>query len=180
MPRVMYKAPASNRQRTRQAGVFGLVMSIALSVMAYGQELRPVLSAETAKKIVAGCERFAREHDLKLAIAVVGPGETLVAFLRVDGAVPGAGEFALWKARSSASLGLATAQLAALAKATPALADAPGVAPIAGGEAVYSPEGDLLGGVGVSGASENQDVSCARAGIRNAGQLTDKIGKKSG
>jgi len=180
MPRVMYKVLSPNRKRIRQAGIFGLAMSIMLSVITYGQQLRPVLSAETAKRIVAGCELFAREHGLRVAIAVAGPGDELVAFLRVDGAVPGAGEFAIWKAKSSASLGLATAQLAELAKATPALLDAPGVAPVAGGEAVYSPDGDLLGGVGVSGASENNDVNCARSGIKNASQLTEKIGNSGG
>jgi len=147
----------------------GIITAIVLSyVGASAQESRPSLDAKTAKIIVAGCERYAASNDLSVAIAVAGPGELLAAVLRMDGVVPGAVEVAIWKARSSSSLGMSTAELASLAAETPTIASVPGVAAMGGGQPIFSGDGALLGGVGVSGASEDQDVACALAGLDEA------------
>lgn len=156
-------------KRLRLRSVFApgvILLTILLSnVGTSAQEKRPTLDAETAKAIVEGCERYAATNDLAVAIAVAGPGELLAAVLRMDGVVPGAVEVAIWKARSSSSLGMSTADLADLAEKTPSIAAVPGVAAIAGGQPIISGDGALIGGVGVSGASEDQDVACALAGL---------------
>jgi uncharacterized protein GlcG (DUF336 family) len=146
-----------------------VLITILLSVVgASAQEKRPTLDAETAKAIVEGCEHIA------VAIAVAGPGELLAALLRMDDVVPGAVEVAIWKARSSSSLGMSTADLADLAAKTPSISTVPGVASVAGGQPIFSLEGKLLGGVGVSGATENQDTACALAGIDAASRKLDE------
>ncbi|NCF74334.1 MAG: heme-binding protein [Gammaproteobacteria bacterium] len=129
-------------------------------VGASAQEKRPTLDAETAKAIVEGCEHYAASNDIAVAIAVAGPGELLAALLRMDDVVPGAVEVAIWKARSSAK--------------TPSISTVPGVASVAGGQPIFSLEGKLLGGVGVSGATENQDTACALAGIDAASRKLDE------
>jgi uncharacterized protein GlcG (DUF336 family) len=111
---------------------------------------------------------------IAVAIAVAGPGELLAALLRMDDVVPGAVEVAIWKARSSSSLGMSTADLADLAAKTPSISTVPGVASVAGGQPIFSVEGKLLGGVGVSGATENQDTACALAGIDAASRKLDE------
>jgi len=152
-----------------------VLITILLSVVgASAQEKRPTLDAETAKAIVEGCEHYAASNDIAVAIAVAGPGELLAALLRMDDVVPGAVEVAIWKARSSSSLGMSTADLADLAAKTPSISTVPGVASVAGGQPIFSLEGKLLGGVGVSGATENQDTACALAGIDAASRKLDE------
>jgi uncharacterized protein GlcG (DUF336 family) len=151
-----------------------VLITILLSVVgASAQEKRPTLDAETAKAIVEGCEHYAASN-IAVAIAVAGPGELLAALLRMDDVVPGAVEVAIWKARSSSSLGMSTADLADLAAKTPSISTVPGVASVAGGQPIFSVEGKLLGGVGVSGATENQDTACALAGIDAASRKLDE------
>ena len=160
----------ANGLRLRSVFAPGVILlTVLLSIVgASAQENRPTLDANTAKAIIAGCERYAVSNDISVAIAVAGPGDLLAVVLRMDGVVPGAVEVAIWKARSSSSLGMSTADLADLAAKTPSITTVPGVAAIAGGQPILSAEGILLGGVGVSGATENQDVACALAGLDEA------------
>lgn len=152
-----------------------ILTTILLSIVAASaQEKRASLDAETAKAIIAGCERFAVVNDFSVAIAVAGPGDLLAMVLRMDGVVPGAVEVAVWKARSSSSLGMSTAELADLAEKTPPIATIPGVAAIAGGQPIFFGDGTLIGGVGVSGASADQDVACALAGLDEASLNKDE------
>lgn len=156
-----------------------LVLAFICCTQAGSQQLYPVLNDGTAKKIVEGCEEFARKNDLNVAIAVTGPGEILKAFLLMDGAVSGAGDVAIWKARSSSLLGLSTGKQAKLAEESPAITSIPGVAAVEGGEALYTITGALIGGVGVSGGTASQDAECARAGIVAAGQKYKDAGGNS-
>ena len=158
----------------RSTGVLGFLAIIAITCVATGsrrvdaQELQPVLTMASAKAIVAGCEAFAQKHELHIVIAVIGPGKSLAAFLRMDGALPGAGEVATWKATSSAIFGIPSKDFADTAKTNPSFALVPGIATLEGGEAIYTEQGQLIGGVGVSGAPAEDDAACARAGIANA------------
>ncbi len=45
--------------------------------------------------------------------------------------------------------------------------------PVGGGLPAYTTEGDLLGAIGVSGASQEQDIACTLAGLKKAG-LSDR------
>lgn len=156
----------------RCSTIFRFLLAISCLMAEIGtvraQELQPVLSAASSRAIVAGCEAYALEHKLLIAIAVMGPGKILVAFQRLDGAIYGAGEIAIWKAGSSAALGISSKEFGAMAESNPQIALAPSIATLEGGEPIYTHEGFLLGGVGVSGASAVQDSACARAGIRHA------------
>ena len=105
----------------------GLSRSVLVAAVVFvnglsAQELQPVLSTASAKAIVAGCEVYAEERGINVAIAVVGAGDVLFAFQRMDRVVPGAGDFAIWKATSSSNFGLSSKQLAAIVKESPELA----------------------------------------------------------
>jgi uncharacterized protein GlcG (DUF336 family) len=159
----------------RSNAIVGFLVIIAITSIATGsrrvaaQELQPVLTMAAAKAIVVGCEAYAQKHELLIVIAVMGPGKSLAAFSRMDRALPGAGEVAIWKATSSAIFGLPSKDFAELAKTNPSLALTPGIATLEGGEAIYTQQGQLIGGVGVSGAPAEDDAACARAGISHAG-----------
>lgn len=156
--------------------ILALVATIAMlsshSGAAVSQEMRPALTSSSAKMILKGCEEFAKKNHLQVAIAVVDQGNNLIAFLRMDGTVPGATDVALWKASSSALFGSSTKKFEDLVKERPTLGLAPHVAALEGGEPIYTKTGSLIGGVGVSGATSADDAACARAGI-DASKLTN-------
>ncbi len=86
----------------------------------------------------------------------------------MDGTVPGTTDIALWKARSSALFGAPTKEYEEFAKKNPSFGLAPHIAVLEGGEPIYTLDGSLVGGVGVSGAASADDAACARTGIAAA------------
>ncbi|MGE0407731.1 MAG: heme-binding protein [Amphiplicatus sp.] len=155
---------------------------LAVSFVAFGlacgaraQELRPALTTDSAKTIVAGCESDAVEKGVRLVMSVVDQGRDLMAFLRMDGAPPGAIEIAPWKANSAASFPRSTKAAAERAKEFPAGAAAPNIAVFEGGEPIFTKDGVHIGAVGVSGAAAaSEDGDCARAGVIAAGLVYER------
>lgn len=142
---------------------------VAASAPAGAQEMRAALTSASAKTIVAGCEAFAKENNLKVNIAVLDQGKNLIAFLRMDGAPLGSIDIAMWKANSSAAFASPTKARAESAKTSPQIGFAPNIAIFEGGEPIFTNEGTHIGGVGVSGAASADDAACGRAGIAKAG-----------
>ena len=64
-----------------------------------------VLTLEGAEAALAAALAHAREHDLRMNVAVVDPGGTLLAFARMDGAFAASGEIAIDKARTVVRFG---------------------------------------------------------------------------
>jgi uncharacterized protein GlcG (DUF336 family) len=147
---------------------------VGVAAPAGAQEMRPALTAASAKAIVAGCEAYALEKGWALNIAVLDQGRNMIAFLRMDGSLLGSLEISRWKANASASFQGPTKTAAERAKEFPAFAAAPNMAIFEGGEAIFTTDGAHLGGVGVSGAAGAEDAECARAGIAKAGLRHDR------
>src|SRR5262245_16825681 len=129
----------------------------------------PVLNAQSAQAIVAGCAAHASGKNQSHAIAVVDTGGHLVAALRMDGNGSGIFDFALAKAEAAAAWGFSTAQMIEGARSTPGFADAPHVVIVPGGVPIFSADGKVrIGAVGVSGEAPADDAACAEAGIAAA------------
>lgn len=127
------------------------------------------LTLEGARAILAAAEAKAREIKVPQNIAIVDEGAHLLVFARMDGAKLSSVEVALTKARSAAlrraptgpspaddpslmnSLGLAVATEARLTCLRGGL-------PLMVG-------GQCVGGIGVSGGPEADDVVVAQAGV---------------
>lgn len=135
------------------------------------------LSLDVARLMVDGCEKkAAAEGWAPVSIAVIDDGGRLVAFVRQDGATMGTIEFAQLKAGTAASLGLGSGELGdkfefADRDRPIGVAYVEGVTVTPGGLPVRTASGQLLGGIGVSGAAADQDVACSQAGIDAVGQL---------
>lgn len=159
------------RRNTENIIMRGIVFAALMASIApaSAQEMRPVLTAASAQAIVEGCKDFAKGNDLNVNIAVIDQGKNLIAFLRMDGAQLASIDIAMWKANASASFRRPTKGFAERAREFPALAQAPNIAIFEGGEAIFTEDGEHLGGVGVSGAASADDAACARAGIAKAG-----------
>lgn len=145
------------------------LMAALLLVPALSVAATPSITADVALKIINGCVAYAKGKGQSHAIAVYDGSGHPVALLRMDGNQPGVTEFAVQKAEAVASWHFSTADMAASAKQTPGFASAPHVVTVAGGIPVYSPEGEYIGAVGVSGEAPEDDTACGEAGVQGAG-----------
>nr|BAH89313.1 hypothetical protein [uncultured bacterium]BAH89756.1 hypothetical protein [uncultured bacterium]BAH89951.1 hypothetical protein [uncultured bacterium] len=135
------------------------------------------LTAAAAHKAVGAAVERAVALGVAVNASVVDQGGNQIAFLRGDGAFLPSGRIARDKAYTAAGFGAPTDALyEALAGEKAVLAGIsaqPGVALFAGGLPIVA-EGELIGGIGVSGASAAQDEICARAGLEAIGLSQDR------
>jgi len=134
------------------------------------------ISLDQANRIIQGA--FAKGISLKLkplSAAVLDPGGHLIAFQRQDNASTLRFGIASGKAAGALALGVASRKIGEMAAERPAFvaslgAIAPhGVIPAAGGVIVVDGAGQILGAVGVTGDTSDNDEVCALAGIEAAG-----------
>ena len=125
------------------------------------------LTSTQARAVIAAAESTAGAIGVAIIVAVVDAGVHLKAFSRMDGAVLGSIDIAIRKARTSA---LFQADSAAVWEYCKPGAPAPalelsngGLAPFGGGVPLFTPDGELIGAVGVSGGAVSQDTEIARA-----------------
>jgi len=131
----------------------------------------PKLTLEGARAILASAERRASEINVPMNIAVVDEGGELLAFARMDGAKLSSVRIAINKAHSAAirrkpsgaSLG-ANGQPDILLSLSLAIGSGARQTPIRGGLPLIV-DGEVVGAIGVSNGSEDEDVDVARAGV---------------
>lgn len=124
------------------------------------------LSLDAARQIAAAAESLAKEKGLnKLAMVIVDDGGYIVHALRLDGALPATVEVCLAKARAAAMLGRPTRFWRELVNGgqmwpvrMPFVVSAEGGLPLVVG-------GEVVGGLGVGGASGEEDRMIADAGV---------------
>jgi uncharacterized protein GlcG (DUF336 family)/catechol 2,3-dioxygenase-like lactoylglutathione lyase family enzyme len=133
--------------------------------------MRPALALELAdaERLLDAALAEARRDGSRVAAAVVDGGGRLLGFRRLDGASPAAAEAAIAKARMAALSGNDTAgQEAAINGERPALLQLAPVlgqpAAAMGGGIALRWQGELLGGLGVSGMTPARDGQIAAAG----------------
>jgi uncharacterized protein GlcG (DUF336 family) len=132
------------------------------------------LSIETAEKIIAGARAKAGDMKAPMSFAVVDAGGYLVALARMDGAGVLTPSIAHSKAYTAATLRRTSAEVGAMAESRPqffaSIAHIGAVPLIAGGGGLPIRQGgEVVGGVGASGGTPDQDVECAQAGLAAAG-----------
>ncbi len=130
------------------------------------------IGADAAAAAVAAAVAHAGTLEVRINAAVVDGSGTLAAFLRMPGAFLHSVEIAIDKAYTAASFGFPTAQWREIRAGDEALRlgmpHRPRLVVFGGGLPIV--EGtDLIGGIGVSGASAEQDEACARAGLQAIG-----------
>jgi glc operon protein GlcG len=136
---------------------------------------KALLGYDAAQQMIAGC--FAAQGAggySKVNVVVVDDGGRLIAAGRQDGACKACTDIAENKAITSALYFAPTRVFADLSfgakrdgveAGLPGAAFVPGLVAFAGGLPVVTAAGDVIGGIGVSGASEDQDEACAQAGL---------------
>lgn len=126
------------------------------------------ISTEAALAAVQAAVGAGAGMGCKVNAAVVDAGGNLLAFLRQNGAFLHSVGIAQDKAFTAVSFGMPSARLYELIKDNAALRDGMAqrerLVAFAGGFPILL-DGALVGGIGVSGASEEQDCLCAQAGL---------------
>lgn len=126
-----------------------------------------ILTLEIAKKMAAAVEKKAEELKLKITLSIIDEGGNLKYFQRMDGASYGSVRISQLKANTSASIPLSTRALGERNAKLPngPYGAIPDVILLLGGLPIITAEGEHLGGIGVSGATSEQDEICAQAGL---------------
>ncbi len=134
------------------------------------------LSLRRARTIIRKTLEHGVQADMKpLSVIVLDPGGNIQAFERSDGASPGRFQIAHGKAYGAVMLGMAgSAQMARAEAQAYFIAAANGaysgqLIPVPGGVLVRDAKGRLLGAVGVTGDSSDNDAAAAKAGIEAVG-----------
>lgn len=138
------------------------------------------ITLRRARQIIRAALAKGRELDLKpLAVVVLDAGGAVKAFEREDGASNYRFDIARGKAHGAVGMGLGSRTLFERAKKRAFFLDAVNgldgcaVVPVPGGVLVRDRKGALLGAVGISGDSSDNDETCAVAGIEAAGYVAD-------
>jgi glc operon protein GlcG len=124
------------------------------------------ISLEQAKKVMAGAEAEAKKNKWNVVIAILDSGGQLVMLQRLDGAQWGSVDIAREKAKSAVALRRPTKalqDLIAQGGANLRLLNI-GYSVLEGGIPIVV-SGKIIGGVGVSGVTSQQDAQIAQAGI---------------
>lgn len=134
-----------------------------------------MITLEAAREMIAVARDKGREMGLKpLSVCVLDAGGNLLAFEREDGASPGRFEIARGKAYGAVMLGMpGSAQMARAEAQAYFMAAVNGafggkVVPVPGGVLVLR-DGAVVGAVGVTGDTSDNDAAAAVAGITAAG-----------
>lgn len=131
---------------------------------------RKVLTLEGAKRILAAAEAEARKNSWTVAIAVVDEAGNLVAFQKLDDTQVGSIDIAIAKARTAARMKRPTKALEdAVAGGRTVMLAVDGLMPLEGGVPV-TVDGRIIGAVGVSGVTSQQDAQVAAAGAAAVGK----------
>jgi len=134
------------------------------------------LSLNQAQAVVAGALATARDKGYKpMGVVVVDPAAQAIAFAREDGASALRLDIAHGKAGAAIGMGVSSRALAVRAKDMPAFfgtiatnAQHPFI-PQTGAVLITNAQGDIIGAVGASGGTGDEDEEIVIAGIAAAG-----------
>jgi uncharacterized protein GlcG (DUF336 family)/DNA-binding winged helix-turn-helix (wHTH) protein len=134
------------------------------------------LTLAEAKQILAGAEAKAESLGIAYNIAVVDAGGHLLAFSRQDGALIGSIDLAIDKASTARIFDKATSNLATLAQPGSPLfgiqESNDGKVVIFGGGIPIAFGGEIIGAVGASAGTVEQDIAVAEAGVAALSRTT--------
>ena len=130
------------------------------------------ITTESALRAVAGAVQHAVSLGIKINVAVCDSSGTPMAFLRMNGAHLHSISISEDKAYTAASFGLPTSQWAQILSnhsdgVRLGLPARPRFVQFGGGLPIVVND-TLIGGIGVSGGSEQQDEACAHFGLASA------------
>jgi uncharacterized protein GlcG (DUF336 family) len=159
------------------AGGFGLIASSGWTQNSTDEtSAAPVAALTTgdiseaqAMQILAGARKKAVETKTLMDIAVVDAGGNLKAFVRMDGAWLGSIDIAIKKARTARDFDMPTGEIGKLSQPGGPLYNIEhsngGLITFPGGIPIKAANGQIIGAIGVSGSTVENDHAVASAGV---------------
>ena len=137
------------------------------------QTAKADLSLELATSILNAAVEKARSLGIQVNIAVVDAGPNLKGFFRMDGALLGAIDVAMKKARTARLFEIESGSMGELSQPGGPLYSIEhsngGLITFHGGVPIRSPSGEVIGAIGVSGSTVENDRAVALAGATMSG-----------
>jgi uncharacterized protein GlcG (DUF336 family) len=131
-----------------------------------------LISATGAMQLVTAALAHAGREKLSVAVCVCDPQGHVLACARMDGVTPPILGFAEDKAFTAATMRRSTEAFAERMASSPSLtlglSTRARLLPWGGGLPVVH-QGQVVGGIGVSGARDFEDIACAQAALAEAG-----------
>ncbi len=122
-----------------------------------------------AEKMIQAAQVKSAAIDTKMNIAVVDAGANLVAFARMDGAWLGSLDISIKKAKTARFFDMPTGAIGGLSQPGGPLFNIEhsngGLITFPGGLPVTNAAGEVIGAIGVSGSSVENDHAVAEAGV---------------
>lgn len=163
------------------AGVAGYRMGVYAPAPVVAQEMEVATTASEAEAlqasdisldqahvVLAAAIAKAREIDTKMDIAIVDRGGNLKAFVRMDGAWLGSIDIAIKKAKTARFFDMPTGDIGKLSQPGGPLYNIEhsngGLITFPGGVPLKNAEGEVIGAIGVSGSTVENDHTVAAAG----------------
>ena len=126
------------------------------------------VTLEQAQQIIKAAQAKAVEMNTKMNIAIVDTGSNLVAFARMDGAWLGSADIAQKKAKTANWFNMDTKVLSPLVQPGQPLFNIEhangGLITFPGGVVIKNASGEIIGAIGVSGSTVDDDHAVATAG----------------
>jgi uncharacterized protein GlcG (DUF336 family) len=131
-----------------------------------------LMDARTAMTMAQSAAGYAEENGWEITVAICDPSGVLQAFWKTASVIPSAVDFAIDKAFTAATLRKSTAafgeRMASSAGLSLGLASRKRLTTWAGGLPIFD-GGTCVGGIGVSGARDHEDVACALFAVKAVG-----------
>lgn len=128
------------------------------------------ITLEQAMQALTAAQKKAEAIGTKMDIAVVDAGANLKAFARMDGAWLGSIDIAIKKAKTSRYFDMNTGDIGALSQPGGALYNIEhsndGLITFPGGIPIKNAAGQVIGAIGVSGSTVENDHTVAQAGVQ--------------
>lgn len=127
------------------------------------------ISLAQAQQAIKAAQTKASDIDTKMNIAVVDAGANLIAFARMDGAWLGSLDISIKKAKTARFFDMNTGDIGGLSQPGGALYNIEhsnnGLITFPGGIPIKNNDGDVIGAIGVSGSTVENDHTVAQAGV---------------
>jgi uncharacterized protein GlcG (DUF336 family) len=151
---------------TRSLATLTVALLAALSFSAHAQLAdKKALTLNAAKKMAAAAEAEAMKNKWNVVIAVVDDGGHLIYLQRMDGTQTGSIDVAIGKARTAMAFRRPTKVFDDLAKTRPSIMSIAADAVLLEGGVPIKAGDQVIGAMGVSGVTSQQDAQIAEAGI---------------
>lgn len=128
------------------------------------------ITLEQAEKAIAAAKGKAKEIDTKMNIAIVDAGANLVAFARMDGAWLGSLDISIKKAKTARYFDMNSGSIGELSQPGGSLYNIEhsnnGLITFPGGIPLKNEADEIIGAIGVSGSSVENDHIVAEAGSK--------------